>query len=154
MHKQLLATTLVATALLFSQGGSFLVAALCPHMQSGVESCTSQSAEPKMSHEDMGHMGHQQMKHEPDAQPNTDTGAFEQPIDLCPHCAIHSGTTPNIASLREKEAAKRSFDLSTPLQAPKVVPVSAATVSVLNSRAHGPPGNLTPRHILINIFRI
>jgi hypothetical protein len=109
-----------------------------------------------MSHEDMGHMGHQQMEHEPDAQRNTDTdtAAFEQPSDLCPHCAVHSGTTPNIASLREKEVAKRSFGLSTPVQAPKVVPVSAATVSVLNSRAHGPPGNPTPRHILINIFRI
>ena len=109
-----------------------------------------------MSHEDMGHMGHQQMEHESDAPRNTDsdTAAFEQPIDLCPHCAIHSGTTPNVASLREKEAAKRSFDLSTPLQAPKVVPVSASTVSVINSRAHGPPGNPTPRYILINIFRI
>ena len=153
MHKRVLAITLVATALLFSQGGSFLVAALCPHKQSGVESCTSQSAEPKMSHEDMGHMGHQQMEHEPDAQPNTDT-AFEQPIDLCPHCAIHSGAAPNIASLREKEVAKRSFNLSTPLHAPKVVPVSASAVSVPNSRAHGPPGNSMPRHILINSFRI
>ena len=153
MHKRFLTTIVLATALLFSQGGSFLVAALCPHMQSGEESCTSQSAEPRMSHEDMGHMGHQ-MEHEPDAQPNTDTAAFEQPIDLCPHCALHSGPAPNIASLREKEVAKRSFDLSTPLQAPKVVPVSASTVSVLNSRAHGPPGNPTPKHILINIFRI
>jgi hypothetical protein len=154
MHKRFLGITVVATALLFSQGGSFLVAALCPHMQSGVASCTSQAAEPKMSHEDMGHMGHQQMEHEPDSQPNTDTAAFGQPIDPCPHCAIHSGTTPRSASLRETEVARRSLDLSIPLQVPKVVPVTLSTVAVLTSRAHGPPGSPTPRHILINIFRI
>ena len=154
MHKRFLATTVLATALLFSQGGSFLVAALCPHMQSGMASCMSQSAEPTMSHEDMGHMGHMQMEQEPESQPDTDASALGRPTSPCPHCAVHSGTTPNSASLRETEAAKRSLDLNIPLQVPKVVPVTLATVAVLTSRAHGPPGDQIPRHILINIFRI
>jgi hypothetical protein len=154
MHKRFLAATFVATALLFSQGGSFLVAALCPHMQSGTASCMSQSAEPTMSHEDMGHMDHMQMEQEPESEPDSSASALSQPASPCPHCAVHSGTTPRSASLRETEVAKRSLDFSIPLQVPKVVPVAPATVAVLISRAHGPPGDPTPRHILINIFRI
>ncbi len=151
MHKRFLATTVLATALLFSQGGNFLVAALCPHLQSGMASCETQLAESTMSHEDMGHMG---MGHESASNLNSDAGAFGQPIKPCSHCAVHSRTNPNTASLRETEAAKRSADLSIPLPFSRVSPVSVPTVSVLTSRAHGPPGQPTPRHILINIFRI
>lgn len=154
-HKRFLATTVVAAALLFSQGGSFLVVALCPHMQSAMASCTSQqSAEPASSHADMGHMGHTQMEQQTESQPNTDTAALGQPIGECLHCAVHSGTTPRSASLQQTEVSRRSLDLGIPLHVPKVVPVGFSTVPVLTSRAHGPPGEATPRHILIKIFRI
>ena len=151
MHKRFLATTVLATALLFSQGGNFLVAALCPHLQSGMASCETQLAEPTMSHEDMGHMG---MGHESASNLNSDAGAFGQPIGPCSHCAVHSRTNPNTASLRATEAARRSVDLNIPLHFSRVAPVTVAPVAVLPSRAHGPPGESTPRHILINIFRI
>lgn len=154
IHKRFLATTVVAAALLFSQGGSFLVAALCPHMQSGMASCRLPSAESTMLHEDMGHMGHTQMEQQTESQPNTGTAALGQPIGECLHCAVHSGTTPRSASLKQTEVSKRSVDLGIPLQVPKVVPVGFSTLPVLTSRAHGPPGEATRRHILINLFRI
>lgn len=151
MHKRFLATTFLATALLFSQGGNFLVGALCPHLRSGMASCGTQLAEPTMSHEGMGHMG---MSHEAAPNPDPDAVALGQPIGSCPHCAVHSRTTPNTASLRETEAAKRSVHLDIPLQVSKVAPVTQSPVAVLTSRAHGPPGDPTPRYILINSFRI
>jgi len=156
MHKRFLATTVLATALLFSQGGSFLIAALCPHFSSGMASCETQISAPTMSHEDMGqeHMGHMEMESEPASHPSADVAALDQPMSPCSHCAVHSRTNPNTASLKQAEAAKRSIDLNIPLQVSKVAPVAASPVPVLISRAHGPPGDPTPRHILINIFRI
>ena len=154
MHKRFLTTTVLATALLFSQGGNFLVGALCPHLRSGMASCKTQLAEPPMSHEDMGHMGHMEMEHKTPPNPDTDSVALGQPIGPCPHCAVHSRTTPNTASLRETEAAKRSADLNIPLHFSRVAPVTVTPVAVLTTRAHGPPGEAIPRHILINTFRI
>ncbi|MDQ3667827.1 MAG: hypothetical protein M3410_14875 [Acidobacteriota bacterium] len=154
MHKRFLATTVVGVALLFSQGGTFLVAALCPHLQSGMASCETQLSESTMSHEDMGHMGHMEMEQEPASQPDADVASLGQPISPCSHCAVHSRTNPNTASLRQAEVVKRSVDLNIPHQVSRVAPVAASAVPVLTSRAHGPPGHNTPRHILINIFRI
>lgn len=151
MHKRFLAITVVAAALLFSQGGNFLVAALCPHLRSGMASCMTKLAAPTMSHEDMGHMG---MEHEPASNQDPDAVALGQPIGPCSHCAVHSRKNPNTAWLTETEAAKRSVDLNIPLHVSRVAPVTVSTVAVLTSRAHGPPGEAIPRHILISIFRI
>jgi hypothetical protein len=154
MHRRFLAIAVLAAALLFSQGGNFLIAALCPHLQSGIASCETQWAQAPMSHQDMGHMGHMEMEPEPASQPNPDAAALGQPIGTCLHCAVHSRTTPNTASLRDLETTRRSVDLNIPLHFSKVAPVTLSAVAVLTSRAHGPPGEAVPRHILINIFRI
>jgi hypothetical protein len=151
MDKRFLATTVLAVALLFSQGGTFLVAALCPHLQSGMASCETQLTDVSMSHEDMGHM---RMEHDTPSNPGPNTVALGQPIGPCSHCAVHSRTTPNTASLREMEVAKRSADLNIPLEFSIAGPVTLSPVSVVPSRAHGPPGDPAPRYILINIFRI
>ena len=162
MHKRFLAITVITTALLFSQGGSLVVAALCPHLQSGMASCetgasTSKSGHEAMSHDDMGHMGHMahaELKHEQASQANPDALAVAQQIDPCRHCAVHSRKNQNTASLRETEAAKRATDLYIPLEFSRIAADSVAAVPVLTSRAHGPPGDSIRRHILINIFRI
>ena len=159
MHKRFLVTIVVTTALLFSQGGGFLVAALCPHPASGIASCETQTSASTgghegMSHGDMGHMGHAEMEGEHASQPTPDALALGRKIDPCQHCSVHSRKNQNTASLRETEAAQRSADLSVPLHSFKIAPVSVGAVPVLTSRAHGPPGDSSRRHILINIFRI
>ncbi|MGH9932183.1 MAG: hypothetical protein ACREA9_23525, partial [Pyrinomonadaceae bacterium] len=154
MHKRLVANTVLSIALLFSQGGTFLIAALCPQLQSGMASCETKLAEPAMSHEDIGHTGHMEMEQEPASQPDANVATLGRPISPCSHCAVHSRRSPNTASLRQAEAAKRSVDLNIPLQVSRVAPVAASPVAVLTTRAHGPPGDSSPRHILINIFRI
>ena len=158
MHKRFLTTT-VLTALLFSQGASFLIAALCPHLRSGMPSCETPLSEPTESHEDMahadmGHMSHNEMAPEPSSQPNPDAAALGRPLGSCLHCAVHSRTTPNTVTLRSAEAAKRSVDLNISQHVSRVATVTASPLTVLTSRAHGPPGEAIPRHILINIFRI
>ena len=153
MHKRFAATTVLAVALLFSQGGNFLIASLCPHLRSSMASCESQLAEPSMSHEDMGHM-QTPSKERTGTEQNSDGIALGQPTGECTHCAVHSRTTSNAVSLRDAEASKRSGDLAIPLTFSRVVTVAASPVALLASRAHGPPGEQSSRYILINIFRI
>jgi hypothetical protein len=154
MHKRFLAITVLTAAVLFSQGGHLLVAALCPHLRAGMASCETPPAKASMSHEDMGHGGHKEMEPEPATQPDSNGSALGQPIDACSHCAVHSRNTPNAVSLRATEVAKRSLDFNIPLSVSGVAPAIVSPVAVLTSRAHGPPGEHTPRYILINIFRI
>jgi len=95
-----------------------------------------------------------EMEPEPATQPDSNAYALGEPIDACSHCAVHSRTTPNTVSLRATEAAKRSIDFNIPLNVSEVAPAIVSPVAVLTSRAHGPPGEARPKHILINIFRI
>jgi hypothetical protein len=160
MQKRFLVNTILAVALVFSQGGSFLVAAFCPHLRSGMESCNPHVADPAesqhaaMSHHEMGNTQMESMEHAPLS--NADPGGFalRQPIRPCAHCAVHSQTTSNAISLRDTEAAKRVSKLTIPLTVWRVVSPAISPVRAVTSSAHGPPGELTPRHILINIFRI
>jgi hypothetical protein len=151
MKMRFLATTVLAAALLFSQGGNFLVAALCPHLLSGTASCEIPLAETTSSHEDMGHVG---MDHASAFNLDPSAVAAGHGIDPCSHCAVHSSKNSYPASLRETEVPKRSTGLSIPLHFSTVVPVIVGPVVVLSSRAHGPPGESTARYILISIFRI
>lgn len=153
MQQRFLATTVLTAALLFSLGGNFLTAALCPHLRSTQAACEPHAAEPAMSHEGMGDM-HVESMEEPVSNPDLNAIALGQPIQPCSHCAAHSRTTPNAVSQREIEASKRSGNIAIPDAVPTVVSVNPLSVAVVTSRAHGPPGTAIPRHILINIYRI
>lgn len=154
MHKRFLAATVLAVALLFSQVGSFLVAALCPHLRSGIFHCNNQLTQPATSHHDMGHMQMESLEKVPSLSTDPDAVALRPPTELCTHCAVHSRTRPNAVSLRETDAPKRAGDLTIPVTGLRIVSIATSPAAVLTSRAHGPPGEYTPRHILINIFRI
>ncbi|MGH9904821.1 MAG: hypothetical protein ACRD8U_04450 [Pyrinomonadaceae bacterium] len=158
MHKRFLVTTILGIVLLFSQGGNFLVGALCPHLRSAAASCDMQVSEVEMSHEGMSHeeMGHMDMDsiNEPAVRQDNEADALGQPTKPCSHCAVHSRSSSNAISLRETDTPKRSADSAIPLAVPTIVQVVTSSAPILTSRAHGPPGDATPRHILINIFRI
>jgi hypothetical protein len=151
MDMRFLATTVLATALLFSQGGNFLVAALCPHLLSEMASCDIPPAKTAQSHQDMGHPG---MDHPSAVNPDPNAVALGLGDGPCSHCSVHTRKNPSPASLRETEAPKRSADLRIPIDLSIVVPVIVGPAAVLNSRAHGPPGQSTTKYILISVFRI
>lgn len=157
MSKQFLVITVLAAALLFSQGGNLLVAALCPHFQSGMSSCETKPSDASMSDEEMGHTEHRSdMEMEPElaSYPSTDSATLGQTNDRCSHCAVHSSTTSNRISSREGEAPTRSVDLSILRGSSHMAPIAVSQRPISTSRAHGPPGGSIPRHILINTFRI
>ena len=148
MHKRFLTTALVAVAFLFSQEGNFLIASLCPHFWSGPASCEMQVD----SHE---HMGHDHMESmEIESTQEAHGNALDRPAEPCKHCAVHSQLAADPSALRVSEAAKRSSHLNLPFINSGIVSVPTSFVTIPSARAHGPPGEITPRHILINIFRI
>ena len=151
MDQRLLAATILAITLLFNQGGSFLIAALCPHLKSGATHCDTPQAQTTMSHDDMGHMD---MQHAPEPEPNPYAAAVSHLDETCSHCAMHSRTSPNAFSLITTEAVKRSTELDVPFVVTENTKLNVFPVATLLSRAHSPPGESTPRHVLINIFRI
>jgi hypothetical protein len=153
MYKRFPAITVLGVALLFSQGGSFLIAALCPHLRSGQVSCNTHHTGSTMSHHNMGEMA-MDPTHESASNPDPNAVALGEPIGLCSHCAMHSRTAPPAVSLREIEASKRSGTFAIPDAVPQVVSAEMPYLAILTLRAHGPPGETTPRHVLINIFRI
>jgi len=106
-----------------------------------------------MSHDDMGEMEMDSLD-ESASNPDPNAIAIGEPIRLCPHCAVHSRATPSAVSFREVEASQRDGSFAVPDAIPNVVSVEISTVSILISRSHGPPGDTTRRHVLINIFRI
>ena len=153
MHKRFLAITVLGVAFLFSQGGSFLIAALCPHLRSAQVSCDTHHTGSAMSHDNMGNMPMDSVE-ESASNPDPNAVALGQPVELCSHCMMHTRITANAITLREIEASKLSGNYAIPDSVPAVVSVEMPSVAILNSRAHGPPGQTTPRHVLINIFRI
>ncbi len=159
MHKRLVSTAVLGIALLFSQGANILVAALCPHLRSPAEPCITQP-EPNLSQEHMDHMEmdsteSESVSEEPsDSTERSEGLTLSQPTGTCPHCAMHSRSSSNPASFREIETAKRASDLNIPLLVEPIVFEHESACPIIASRAHGPPGDQLPRHVLINIFRI
>jgi hypothetical protein len=154
--KQVLTTAVLAAAILFTQGSSFLIAALCPHLRPQVTEethCGPQPSEDSKSERLVHELAHHE-KSERGSRPHADTIALGLPKGFCSHCSVHSSKTSGTAVLRLQEAAKRTFDLLIPAPVTGVVAVMVSPNAVVASRAHGPPGQPKPRHILLNIFRI
>ena len=154
MHKRFLAISVVGVTLLFGQVGNFLIAALCPHLRTGIPYCATHVAQPMALHHDMGDMQMDSEETEPSPPASTESISSDNPSGPCSHCAVHSRTTSNVMSLKETEVVKGSADLTVPVRVEGVVSVNTSPSAVWASRAHGPPGNATTRYILINIFRI
>lgn len=160
MHKRLTATAVLGIALLFSQEANVLVAALCPHLRSPAEPCITQASNTNSDREHVDHTEMDSSEAESVSAEPSDSGersegvSLRQPVASCPHCAMHSGLSPNPASFREIETANPTSDLNIALSVEPIVFQHGSAVPDLVSTAHGPPGSNLPRHVLINVFRI
>lgn len=156
MLKRFPITPLLGFALLFSQGGVLLVAALCPHLRVTAPICGMPNMQPAMDHSQMDH--HAADNHDTPAQPShadSTEGVIGHSEQTCSHCVIHSRSTPNVVFVRTAELSKRSPNLEIPHSVSVAPPIAATTVAALTPRDHGPPGTAgRPKHVLINTFRI
>lgn len=78
---------------------------------------------------------------------------LDQPLETCSHCLNHSQLPLGFGTLRETEAAQRRAVGIVPELAPQTALVTLPG-PIFDPRAHAPPGVLSPRYLLINVFRI
>lgn len=152
MNRRLVSITFLSVVLLFAQGGSFLIAALCPHLRAEVMRCDVGAQDSTTGHHHMS-----DMKMDPQAGEsliNGDASAVDRPLGSCAHCAVHSRTTSTFFAVRHVEAITRVSEQAVALvfETPEFMVIQAPRR--LTARSHGPPGDKLSRHVLISIFRI
>lgn len=152
MSRRLFSTTFLSFALLFGQGGSFLIGALCPHLSTGVIQCDMRDQGSVANHD---HMADMEMDPQLENLPNNpDVTAFNLLPEKCGHCSVHSGTTSSSLSIRHIGASKRATDLTVPLLVKSSEPTMIQVLERLSAHSHSPPGDTISRYILIDVFRI
>jgi hypothetical protein len=141
----------LAAAMVLSLSSTLLITALCPHLQPELMQCIAQPGEKSMSHHNSGHEhGHGLVL---SAKGIAGRLAVGVPEKECTHCALHSSPISNLATLRGRAAAQRTYDMTIPVLGTSPVYPTISPITIVPSRAHGPPGEQTS-YILINILRI
>lgn len=148
MFRRFAIIVLLGAALLFSQGSSVLLAALCPHLGTSRPVCDMSTAQAAMDHSQSTH-------HRMDQDTSLGSEVIRHGDEPCPHCVIHSRSDSSPVMVRTADGVKRSADFYVPDSVTVVTPVTPVRITLLTPRDHGPPGRAgRPRHILINTFRI
>ena len=87
------------------------------------------------------------------SQDRSDHPLVRLPGEQCTHCLMYSEPASGAATLVAVNPANRLLETEVPLvKFEAALPLSSA-ISISPSE-HGPPGNLFPRHVLLNVFRI
>jgi hypothetical protein len=142
MNRRLVATAIIALAVLFSQGGGSALAALCPHLRSLNNSCHETQAQ------DVAANHHELERPNGHAFDSTDSAA------PCNHCAVHSRTKREDCALQPANTSQRASDLTTAVSLSITGPPSLLKSIAWMAKAHGPPRDSGPLHLLNKIFRI
>lgn len=143
MNRRFLAATILALAVLFSQGGGLVLAAICPHLRAQHGASCHENTQKKVVH-------HQEMAPAGDAE----VFQSEETAVSCNHCAIHSRTKRDDSALQPTNTLQRESDPPVLISFRLVEPASVLTAPAWSTRAHGPPLDTGPLHLLHNVFRI
>ena len=79
--------------------------------------------------------------------------ALDLPAGQCAHCQLHSQTTSETVSVVAIDPAKRVVETAS-LPADFATGLTGAFTDLALPSGHGPPGASSPRHVIINVFRI
>ena len=140
MNRRFVATAIIALAVLFSQGGGSALAAICPHLRSLNNSCHEMQT-PEVDHYELERANG-------NAFETTDSGA------ACNHCAVHSRTKRDESTLQPANTSQRANDLTISSTSSVAGPPSLSKATAWIAKAHGPPRDAGPLHLLNNVFRI
>jgi hypothetical protein len=177
MRKRSLSIVFVVLALLFSAWGNVIAAAFCPRFALNRDCClkdgAQQAKQAKHSsscHHEMAGMKMDDMQMEPEAvsvpdlnahdlqvqlssESSSDISGLDLPSEPCTHCMSHSQTTSGTVSVVAIDPSKRLVETNS-LPANFAVDLTPAFADLIVPSEHSPPGPSSPRHVLINVFRI
>jgi len=174
MRKRSIAIVFVVVALLCSAWGNVLAAAFCPRFELSRDCCFNgrvrQVKHPSSCHHEMAgmEMDDMQMETEADSAPDTsaqtskaelssesssDIAGLGLPIEPCAHCGSHSQTTSGNISVAAIDPSKRLVETNS-LPASFSIDLTRAFADLIVPSEHSPPSPSSPRHVIINVFRI
>jgi hypothetical protein len=173
MRKRSLSIVFVAVALLFSAWSNVIAAAFCPRFALNRDCCLKHAVQqakqvrhdPSCHHEMAGmDMDDMQMESpldtnaqnsavDPTSESSSEQVALETPIEQCAHCCTHSQTTSGIVSVVAIDPSKRLVETNS-LPAGFAIGLTASLADLIVPSEHSPPGPSSPRHVIINVFRI
>jgi hypothetical protein len=142
MNRRFVATAFIALAVLFSQGGGSALAAICPHLRSLNTSCHETQAKEVAGHD------HELERATGRAFDRTDSAA------PCNHCAVHSRTKRDDSTLQPANTSQRASDLTISIPGTVAGPPSLSKAIAWVAKAHSPPRDSGPLHLLNNVCRI
>ena len=142
MKRRFVAALIVALAMLFSQGGGFVLAAICPHLRAAKtdNSCHTNLQEVVAKH------------HQTD-EATGDAFQTQQPDVRCNHCVVPSRSKREESILQQTNTSQRADDQKAVPVIKVEPPVFLKTVA-WSAKGQGPPGPTARLHILLNVFRI
>jgi hypothetical protein len=181
MSKTSIPIFVLAVAFLLSAWGNVISATFCPRYLSN-RACFHKSiaaepkqVEPSSCHHKMGDMEMDDMQtnetkdavaeetsynavpEDPSAKIGIETSAvkncIEVPAERCGHCWMHSQPASGAATLVAVDPSRQLITTDAP-PAWIAVDVASGYTASITPLEHGPPGNVLPRHVLINVFRI
>jgi hypothetical protein len=177
MRKRSLSIAFVVAALLFSAWGNVIAAAFCPRFALNGDCCLKRGAQQAKQvkresscHHEMAGMEMDDMQMETEADPAPDTSAqpsrvelksesssdevaLDLPIEQCACCLSHSQTISGTVSVVAIDPSKRLVETNSP-PASVAIGLTSAFAGLIVRSEHSPPGPSTPRHVIINVFRI
>jgi hypothetical protein len=175
MRKRVILTSYLLLAFLGGAWGDVLADSFCPRVGLAHTCCLKHHSNTTPSPENhaIHHMNMGQMADTPmemAAEPTEETSPQRQPdplagldstartaawdpiFETCSHCLNHYQLPIGTATLCETESAKRSTDATAPLL--PQAPLATLPGLIFDPRDHAPPGALSSRYLLINVFRI
>jgi uncharacterized protein involved in copper resistance len=177
MRKRSLSIVFVVLALLVSAWGNVIAAAFCPRFALNRDCCLRHSSQQAKQvkhesscHHEMAGMEMDDMQMEPEAdskpdlnahdlqvqfssEPSSDMAGLDLPSEQCTHCLSHSQTTSGTVSVVAIDPSKRLVQTNS-LPASFSIDLTHAFADLIVPPEHGPPSPSSPRHVIINIFRI
>jgi hypothetical protein len=148
MQMRLVTAIAIVCGLLFTQGGNYVLAALCPHLQANETACASKPEHASASHHDID-----------EAQPSresrkSDVLQIENQRADCSHCVVHSRTRRDERAVRKALVWQRTDYQNTAVIVPAIHSADVSKSTSWAAKSHGPPEVSVPLHVLINVFRI
>lgn len=172
MKKRTSAVILLVVTLLFSAWGNVVAAGFCPRYALSRDcSRTHKHQAPKQvkhdtpCHDEMAGMDMDDMQIESPSdssasnspeefsESSNDQGAVELTTKSCAHCVSHSQSTAGVVSVLAIDPAKRVVE-SNSLPANSALYATSDFTDLIVPSEHSPPGPTSPRHLIINVFRI
>ena len=143
MKRRFVAALIVALAVLFSQGGGLVFAAICPHLRSQ-QPDTSCHRDPESV----------VTEHHRSDEAKGEAFEIREPDVRCSHCVVHSRNKREESLLQQTSTPQRTGDDKPAAPVVKFESTLSIKPVAWSAKAKSPPGHAAPLYLLVNVFRI